>query len=158
MSKKELFELAHTRVASQKARMEECTRLEICPFCWKNLAIYHDAPILKQGRFWVITANDHPYTGARYHYLAIYRDHVSTIGHLDPESSHELFRLFSNFCEERRIEGATIVMRFGEMVYTGATIRHLHAHIVSGASREEVPNPKYPESFITPVVGYKVPK
>lgn len=152
----ELFELAHTRFASQKARMEECVRLGICPFCWENLAKWHDAPTEKQGKFWVITRNDHPYTGAKYHFLAIYRDHISSISELASGAGDELLLLFSEFCEKNGIRGATIVMRFGEMNYTGATIFHLHAHIVSGVSREDVPEPKYPDSFITSVLGYKV--
>ena len=154
---KPLFELAHTRVESQRARMEECTKLGICPFCWKNLAKWHDAPITKRGRFWAITANDHPYIGSRYHYLAIYRDHVPSISEIVPGAGSELFSMFSEFCKENRISGATILMRFGEMVYTGATVFHLHAQIVSGASREEVPDLKYPDSFITSALGYKVP-
>lgn len=156
MNKELLFELSHTRIKSQKDRMEKCARLGICPFCWENLDEWHDAPVLKRGKLWVITANDHPYTGVKYHYLAIYRDHISSISELVSGAGDELFSLFSEFCKDNNIPGATILMRFGEMVYTGATVSHLHAHIVSGASRDEVPNPKYPESYITSVLGYKV--
>jgi hypothetical protein len=49
-------------------------------------------------------------------------------------------------------------MRSGNMTYTGATVFHLHAQIISGASREEIPEPRYPDSFITTPLGYKVPK
>lgn len=155
---KPLFNMVHARVESQKTRMEECTRLDICPFCWNNLNEWHDAPVEVFGTFWAITANDHPYDGARHHYLAIARDHISSILELPPGAATELMSLFSELCLLKNIPGATIVMRTGEMSYTGATIFHLHAHIVSGASREEISNIKYPDSFITPVVGYKVPK
>lgn len=158
MIKKPLFEFAHTRVKGQKDRMEECTRLGICPFCWENLNEWHDATVLKKGNFWAITANDHPYPGSKYHFLAIYRDHISSISELTSLDGGELFSMFSEFCEERDIVGATILMRFGEMEYTGASVSHLHAHIVSGASREEIPDPKYPDSYITSVLGYKVPE
>jgi len=155
LNKKPLFELAHTRVESQRARMEECTRLGICPFCWKNLAKWHDAPIVKRGKFWVITKNDHPYDGARHHYLAIYKDHISSISEIAPKAGGELFSLFSGLCKKNKIKGATILMRFGEMVYTGATVFHLHAQIISGSSMKEISAPKYPDSFITTAIGYK---
>jgi len=158
LSKEQLFELSHTRVESQRARMEECIRLGICPFCWENLAEWHDAPVIKFGRFWAITANDHPYSGAKHHYLGIYAYHISSISELALGAGDELLSLFSEFCAENDIVGATAIMRFGEMTYTGATVSHLHAHIVSGASKEEVMDPKYPDSFITSVLGYKVPE
>lgn len=153
--KKLLFELAHTRVKSQKDRMEKCIKLGICPFCWKNLSEWHDAPVIKKGKFWVITANDHPYIGSKYHYLAIYKDHISLISELALGAGDELLLLFSKFCKEKKIKGATIVMRFGDMTYTGATIFHLHAQIISGISRKNIKNPKYPDSFITTAIGYK---
>ena len=155
---KGLFDLSHARVSSQKARMEECARLGICPFCWENLDGWHDAPVLKQGNFWIITANDHPYPGSKHHFLAIYRDHISHIYELALGAGDELLSLFSELCIEIGIEGATILMRFGEMVYTGATVSHLHAHIISGASKEDASEIKYPKSFITTVLGYKTEK
>lgn len=153
-----LFEFAHGRVKGQIDRMKECERLGICPFCWENLAKWHDAPILEKGDFWVITANDHPYAGAKYHYLAIYKEHVDSINWTDPAAYRELFLFFDFFCKKDGMKGASILMRFGDMSYTGATLSHLHAHLISGASREELPDPKYPDDFIMSAIGYKLPK
>ena len=154
-----LFEMAHTRVEAQRDKMQECARLGICPFCWENLDQWHDAPILKRGGWWAITANDHPYDGSKFHYLAIYKYHIASIDELEAAAGYELFRLFSWLCQEYRIPGATIVMRTGDMTFTGATVFHLHAQIMSGASlRELTEKPVFPDSYITSALGYKMPK
>lgn len=160
-NKKPLFEMRHTRVPAQQNKMAEATRLGICPFCWENLNEWHDAPVIKKGGWWAITENDYPYPGAKHHYLAIYRQHISSFEEIDAAAGYELFRLFSWVCKEFKIPGAAIIMRSGEMIYTGATVFHLHAQIMSGASREEIEKVseiKYPDSFITSVLGYKIPK
>jgi hypothetical protein len=158
---RKLFEMAHTRVKAQKEKMEKCIELGICPFCWENLKEWHDAPVLEYGKFWAITGNDYPYNGSRCHYLAIYRDHISSIFNIPPGAGDELLELFVGLSVRNNIKDAAILMRFGKMIHTGATINHLHAHLVSGASREEaekVSEIKYPDSFITSVLGYKMPK
>lgn len=159
--KKPLFEMAHTRVPTQHNKMAEATRLGICPFCWENLEKWHDAPVIKKGGFWAITENDYPYDGSKLHYLAIYKKHIASIEEMEAGAGYELFKLFSWLCKEYGIIGATIVMRFGEMKYTGATVSHLHAQIMSGASRDEAEKAgeiKFPDSFITSVLGYKMSK
>ena len=37
-----------------------------------------------------------------------------------------------------KIPGASFIMRFGDHNYTGATITHLHAHIVSGHKQKRI--------------------
>jgi diadenosine tetraphosphate (Ap4A) HIT family hydrolase len=166
---KPLFEMAHTRTERMRKRMEKCAELDECPFCWENLVLpeYHDAPVIKKGEFWAITANDDPYKGIGFHFLAIYRDHVSSISEIAPGAGDELFKFFSELCKEYGMVGATILMRSGEMKYTGATVSHLHAQIMSGASLDEVPEslldeltrkPKFPDAYIISVLGYKVPE
>lgn len=157
--KQQLFEMAHARVERQRAKMLACMAKGICPLCWENLAKWHDAPIIKQGRFWILTANDHPYSGAKHHHLAIYKDCVPSIADADPGAGDELLGMFADFCAKNAIAGASIVMRFGDMAFTGASIRHLHAHLISGVSRTEISEPiRYPDSFIAPVVGYRIPE
>ncbi|NLE07408.1 MAG: hypothetical protein GX627_02245 [Parcubacteria group bacterium] len=159
MKKKPLVEMSHARVSAQKKRMAECQRLNVCPLCWENLEEWHNAPVIKKGKFWVITENDYPYKGSLHHYLAIYKEHISSIAELKKGASEELFSLFSRFCAEKKIEGASILLRFGEMDYTGASISHLHAHIISGASKKKIENSvKFPDSFIISVLGYKTPE
>lgn len=156
---KPLFEMAHTRVQAQRDRMEECARLGICPFCWEHLDKYHDAPVIKKGGWWAITENDHPYTGTRFHYLAIYKHHIFSIDQIEAAGAYELLRLFSWLCDKFGIQGATILFRTGNMKYTGATLGHLHAHIISGVARDEVDISLEPKDlYILSTLGYKKPK
>ena len=54
--------------------------------------------------------------------------------------------------EKENFLGGTIVMRWGDTERTGATVTHLHAQLVVGASREEGGKP------ILTALGYQVPK
>ena len=49
----------------------------------------------------------------------------------------ELFTLFTTVCEERDIDGGTLLMRFGNTDKTVATVAHLHAQLVSGGARKD---------------------
>lgn len=159
--KRQLFEMRHTRVPAQRERMEKCIELDICPFCWENLNEWHDAPVIMKGDFWAITANDHPYEGkvAKFHFLAIYKYHISSITEIASGAGEELLALFSEIQRKYGIQGATIIMRNGDMTYTGASVFHLHAQIMSGVSLDEFgeEKPKFPDDIITTILGYKAP-
>jgi diadenosine tetraphosphate (Ap4A) HIT family hydrolase len=47
-----------------------------------------------------------------------------------------------------RITGGTLMIRSGETRFTGATVNHLHAHLIVGGPREEGNQP------ITAVLGF----
>ena len=128
-----MMELSNARTARQLEKMKECLRLGRCPFCQEYLAIYHDAPILIEGKFWVITANDDPYEGTEHHYLAISKRHITSIEELSFEEAGEQIILFAQLAKQLKVKAATTFMRFGEIIYTGATIDHLHAHFIVGS-------------------------
>src|SRR3989338_2630132 len=53
------------RLESQRKTMEEIKKQDHCPFCIENLAIYHKNPILKEGKFWLLTENQWPYANIK---------------------------------------------------------------------------------------------
>jgi diadenosine tetraphosphate (Ap4A) HIT family hydrolase len=77
----------------------------------------------------------YPYNGTRRHILFISRRHVESPAMLSPAAWRELGALSKWAIQSFRIPGGSIFMRFGNTEYTGATINHLHAHIVSGGRR-----------------------
>lgn len=151
----ELFELSHSRVRRQTDKMTKCIELGICPFCWNNLAEWHDNPVEYQGKFWAVAANDYPYPGTVEHYLAIYRDHVDSISSLAEGAGDELFKIFNQLCEEKGIHGTTIVFRTGKMEYNGATVFHLHAQLIYGVSRTTIKDTEDMNSWLLVKAGYK---
>lgn len=103
----------------------------VCPFCPENLAKYHKKPILKEGSFWVLTENMYPYEGAKQHGLLIHKAHITSLPQISKEAWSELNDLVVWFTTERNIPGGTFLMRFGDTRYTGASVSHLHANLVS---------------------------
>ena len=103
----------------------------ICPFCPKNLKRYHKRPIIKTGRYWILTDNMYPYPGAKHHILLIHKTHIETILDISPMGWSELASFAQSEAKKRAIAGGTFYIRFGNTSYTGATVTHLHANLIS---------------------------
>lgn len=131
-------DLSHTRTEEQRTVMQQIVQDGVCPFCQEHFLKYHLKPILKKGSHWLVTENGFPYTGARVHLLFVHLEHL-TIPPTESEQLIELFELLAWAREEYAIMGGTFIMRFGETKYNGASVGHLHAHLVVG----DIDNPEH---------------
>ncbi|MGD1003751.1 MAG: hypothetical protein ABR884_04240 [Minisyncoccia bacterium] len=113
----------------------------VCPFCPESLAKYHKNPILKEGKFWLLTDNFYPYEGTKYHELLIHKAHITSFAEISKEAWVELNEFIKDFAQENKIPGGTFIMRFGDTRYTGASVAHLHANFVSpdGENKDRKP-------------------
>ena len=120
------------RREDQRIVMEEIKRQGHCPFCRENLEKYHKNPILKEGKFWLLTNNQWPYEKVKHQMLAIYKTHIEHLTEIDPEAGKELFEIFAEAAKERNIEGGGVAMRFGSSIHGnyGSSVLHIHAHLV----------------------------
>src|SRR3989344_3245317 len=116
----------------QRAVMEEIKRQGHCPFCRENLDKYHKRPIIKKGKFWILTENQWPYEKTKHQLLAIYKTHIEHIKELDPRAGKELIEMFTDEAGKRDMEGGGIAMRFGSSKHGnfGSSVLHLHAHLI----------------------------
>lgn len=137
------------RTEEQKRKMAEIIKERICPFCPKYLKEYHDNPIEKIGKYWSITKNDYPYEGSKYHYLFIYNKHVEHIEKITEPAFVEILEHIKWLTKKYKLPAGGFVMRFGEPEYTGASVTHLHAHLIFG--KKQAKNSK---SLDVPI-GYK---
>ena len=122
--------LNNARYDDQRQVMEDIKSDGACPFDEENLAKYHTPPILRQGKYWTITANQWPYEHTRVHLLAIARQHVESIDELDSRAGEELFEHVRWAIKEFQIQFGGLTMRFGDVKHNGASVNHLHAHII----------------------------
>lgn len=143
--------LDHARVAHQIEVMKRIIADGKCPFCRDNLLEYHTKPLLFENEYWILTENFAPYEGARKHYLLITQEHCVGFWELSDEAKLSLFSILDMVREKDAIEGGSIVMRFGDTEYTSGTVTHLHAQLITGASREAGT-----EKILT-ALGYKMP-
>jgi len=113
--------------------MEQINREKHCPFCKENLDKYHKKPIIKEGKFWILTDNQWPYEKVKHQLLAIYKSHIEHIEQMNPEAGSELIEMFQNESKNRNIPGGGIAIRFGGQTEHGTygnSVLHLHAHLI----------------------------
>ncbi|MFA5942731.1 MAG: HIT domain-containing protein [Candidatus Paceibacterota bacterium] len=117
--------------------LEEIIAAGFCPFCEEHLFKHHPNPVLFQNKHWLVTKNTWPYVGTRLHLLFIARTHIERIE--DMTATMLLYRhdLYRQVIEEHTITGATFMTRSGETLFTGATVTHLHSHLIVGGARDE---------------------
>lgn len=102
----------------------------VCPFCPDQLAKYHKNPILKETKNWLMTDNMYPYKPVKNHVLFIHRSHITHANQITPEAWLELQELANSLYKDRDMLQGSLVMRFGQTKNTGASVSHLHAHIL----------------------------
>ncbi len=99
-------------------------------------------PVAKQGQYWHIRQNRWPYENTRIHLLIIHNEHAEKLYEITPEAAKELFELVQWAEKEYQIAGGAIGLRFGDIRSNGATVNHLHAHLIS-ASIVKRDDPQY---------------
>lgn len=131
--RKNLLNMRGARLPEQKKKMEYIKKQGVCPFCSKYFKKYHDAPIIKENSSWFLTKNDYPYDGTKIHLLLIHKKHIETIQEISLKAREEMFSLASWTIKKFKISGGGLSMRFGDFKYNGATVAHLHSHIIMGS-------------------------
>lgn len=101
----------------------------VCPFCPEYLAKYHRNPIIEK-RYWLLTDNMYPYKPSKVHRLIIHKKHVAHINELPTEAWVELLEILREETARGKVPGGTLMIRFGDTKYTGASVVHLHANLV----------------------------
>jgi diadenosine tetraphosphate (Ap4A) HIT family hydrolase len=101
----------------------------VCPFCPEHLAKYHKNPI-DEFNFWLVTDNMYPYKPTSKHKLLIHRTHIESIDQISPEAWSELMVIVKKTTTSEKITGGSFLMRFGDTHFTGASVTHLHCHII----------------------------
>ena len=109
----------------------------VCPFCPAHLARYHKKPIIKIGRYWILTENMYPYQGAKHHLLLLHKKHIERFSEISPAAWKELRALIDFTTAKLKIKGGAVIIRFGNTLYTGASVAHLHANLISPDTRKK---------------------
>lgn len=127
----------HSKVDPRNARggkykniMNQIVAENVCPFCPKTFK-WHTKPILKNDGQWFITENFNPYQNSKNHLLIIGKKHKEFLSELSLRDWKSIFTLIDWALKKFKIDGGGIVMRFGNTLKTGATIKHLHMHLIT---------------------------
>ncbi len=114
-----------------KKVIEKIQQDAVCPFCPDQLENYHKNPTLKEGAFWTLTTNMYPYKNAKHHFLLILKAHKIDTKELSNEEWTELHNHINWLVDMHDIPGGSFMMRCGDTSMTGASVTHLHAHLIT---------------------------
>lgn len=111
------------------AVLEKIERTKLCPFCKENFK-YHKRPILKKLGGWLATENSWPYKGAKVHCLLIAERHCEQFEDLTAKDFKTVAALTRWLIKKYNIPGGGLALRFGDPLFTGASVRHLHFQLI----------------------------
>jgi diadenosine tetraphosphate (Ap4A) HIT family hydrolase len=116
--------------------MKKAVQEKLCPFCGNGLKVIHKKPILKKTANLFLTESAFPYEGTNHHYLVVSKKHITDPQKLSGKIWSELGLLVKYTLKKFKIDGGSMLFRFGEMHKNGSTIDHVHFHIISGNGSE----------------------
>lgn len=125
----------------------------VCPFCSEHVRLYHKRP-LEEGTYWWTTESMYPYHPVRHHLLFIHKKHIENVSDISDAGWRELHALVKKNVEKRKIRGGSIMLRFGDTHFTGASVAHLHAHLIqSDPAHADYPKEKKIATGVAARVG-----
>jgi diadenosine tetraphosphate (Ap4A) HIT family hydrolase len=143
MSNENILNLDNARKEEQINVMKQIIADGVCPFCEDNFEKYHPKPVLFKTGHWIITENAWPYECTKNHFLLVYRSkHIEDSSDILPEAFVELNEIVTTLRNKHNLGSGTLLMRFGDMSKTGATVKHIHAQIIEGNPDDPNYNPK----------------
>ena len=101
-----------------------------CPFCSDNFK-YHKNPILKSYGAWFISKTSWPYKNSKHHFIIIGKKHKESFLELTEKDFKSVKHLTNWVIKKFKIKGGALAMRFGDTTFTGATVCHIHFHLIS---------------------------
>ena len=122
--------LANAREGEYKRVIEKILKTGKCPFCKENFK-YHKKPIFKRKGGWFLTEVSWPYRNAKHHLMILGEKHRENLSELKKRDFEAISYLARFAIKKYKIKGGALAVRFGNTNYTGASVAHLHFHLIS---------------------------
>jgi ATP adenylyltransferase len=108
-----------------------------CLFCPDGLRQQAREQILLETSHWSVMPNKFPYRGTSFHLLVIPHQHAADIIDLEPSSQCDFWSVLAIMRERFDLKHYGLGIRNGDCKLTGATVAHVHAHVVVGDDSSE---------------------
>jgi ATP adenylyltransferase len=131
----------NARTSEQMAEMRRLDAAGVCLFCPQELARHARQQILFRTRHWTATPNEFPYAGTRLHLLLVPDQHAASLLDLSEAVRHDFWLALGAVVEKHQLSHYGLGVRNGDCRFTGATIRHVHAHVLVGDTETDDPPP-----------------
>jgi len=86
----------------------------------------------------------------RHQFVLIALEHIESAETLPPEAWEALGSAYRRLVADYRLQGATLLLRTGMTEFTGASVVHLHAQLISGGPRRK------DSELLRALVGFKL--
>jgi ATP adenylyltransferase len=120
------------RTAEQLAEMQRLEAAGICLFCPQSLREHARQRVIIETAHWSVTPNAFPYAGTRLHLLVVPHQHANDMLDLDDEALGDFWATLRLVREQFGLGHYGLGVRNGNCSFTGATIAHVHAHVLVG--------------------------
>jgi ATP adenylyltransferase len=127
-----LYCMDNHRTAEQLAEMQQLESAGLCLFCPDGLQRCVGQQVLWQTGHWSVVPNKFPYRGTALHLLLIPREHANDILDLPPASQHDFWNVLAMVRDKFDLKHYGLGIRNGDCRFTGATVAHIHAHVLVG--------------------------
>ena len=128
--KKRFVNLSNARKGEYQKIITKIALTGKCPFCKDNFK-YHKEPIIKQKKDWLLTKASWPYKNIHCHFLILGEKHKENFSQLTKNDLITISYLTRWAIKKYQIKGGALAIRFGQTDYTGASVSHLHFHLIS---------------------------
>lgn len=131
--------MPNVRTVEQMEAMQEIRETGVCPFCLEHRGRWHKKPDIWSGVHWVVSENMWPYSWTKeggVHLVLFLKTHAET--EIPPGAWEELGTVLSEMSSRFSIPGGGLYVRLGDPKWTGATVRHIHGHIVQKKDPSDV--------------------
>ncbi len=127
-------ELAHIAPGEDRAGYKELLQKElaahICPLCPEGLKMGSNE-IIRHQLGWNLILNEFAYEYTRVHALIIPEAHKTSLTELSAADMETVRQLASWAIDHFQVKGGALTVRFGDAHYSGASVHHLHFHLIS---------------------------
>jgi ATP adenylyltransferase len=134
-----LYCFDNARSPEQLAEMRRLDAAGVCLFCPEYLASQSRQQVLFSTQHWTITPNEFPYPGTSLHLLLVPHQHAADVLELGEEVRSDFWVALRAVAERHGLRHYGLGVRNGDCRFTGATIRHVHAHVLVSAVHDDAP-------------------
>ena len=134
-----LYCFENARTDEQRAEMARLDAAGICLFCPEHLARHEQQRIVLSTRHSTVTPNRFPYPGTSLHMLLIPDQHARDLLELSDEVRADFWVALAAVAEAGELSYYGLGVRNGDCRLTGATIEHVHAHVLVGSDDPDAP-------------------
>ncbi len=131
-------DLANCRSNDQKHQYQQILEEGYDPFETVERIKKLGNEVVYENKNWIAFQNQH-YTDRKNHFVVIAKRFVTEPSELQIAEKFDLFEAYEDLTNMYDILGGMLVMRFGDTRLSGASVKHLHFHIVEPNPNTSIP-------------------